>query len=90
MLRIFIRDRGTQLTLGTFVATFVYAVLTLVSIGGPGPGGPYVPHISITVTLALMVADLAVLIYFLNHIAIQIQLPEVIAGIAGDLAEAIE
>ena len=26
MLRNFIRDRGTQLTLGTFVATFVYAV----------------------------------------------------------------
>ncbi|MBO0838796.1 MAG: DUF2254 domain-containing protein, partial [Actinobacteria bacterium] len=29
MLRNFIRDRGTQLTLGTFVATFVYAVLAL-------------------------------------------------------------
>ena len=48
MLRNFIRDRGTQLTLGTFVATFVYAVLALVSIGGPGPGGVFVPHISIT------------------------------------------
>ena len=35
MLRNFIRDRGTQLTLGTFVATFIYAVLVLVSIG-PG------------------------------------------------------
>src|SRR5262245_46068231 len=33
MLRNFIRDRWTQLTLGTFVATFVYAVLVLVSIG---------------------------------------------------------
>ena len=67
MLRTFIRDRGTQLTLGTFVATFVYAVLNLVSIGGGGPGGPYVPHIGITVTLGLTVADLAVLIYFINH-----------------------
>jgi uncharacterized membrane protein len=90
MLRTFIRDRGTQLTLGTFVATFVYAVLTLVSIGGPGPGGPYVPHIGITVTLALTVADLAVLIYFINHIATQIQLPEVIAGISADLSAAID
>ncbi len=88
MLRNFIRDRGTQVTLGTFVATFVYAVLALGSIGQGGPG--FVPHISITVTLALMVADLAVLIYFLHHIATQIQLPQVIAGIAGDLAEAIE
>ncbi len=88
MLRNFIRDRGTQVTLGTFVATFVYAVLALGAIGQAGPD--FVPHISITVTLALMVADLAVLIYFLHHITTQIQLPQVIAGIAGDLAEAIE
>jgi uncharacterized membrane protein len=88
MLRNFIRDRGTQVTLGTFVATFVYAVLALGAIGQGGPA--FVPHISITVTLALMVADLAVLIYFLHHIASQIQLPQVIAGIAGDLAAAIE
>jgi uncharacterized membrane protein len=89
MLRNFIRDRGTQLTLGTFVATFVYAVLALGSVG-QGSHGPFVPHISVTVTLALMLADLAVLIYFLHHIARQIQLPEVIASIARDLQQAIE
>ncbi len=88
MLRNFIRDRGTQVTLGTFVATFVYAVLALGAVGQGGPA--FVPHISITVTLALTVADLAVLIYFLHHITIQIQLPHVIAGIAADLAAAIE
>ena len=89
MLRNFIRDRGTQLTLGTFVATFVYSILALGSVG-QGAHGDFVPHISITVMLLLMVADLAVLIYFLHHIAVQIQLPQVIAGIAGDLAQAIE
>jgi uncharacterized membrane protein len=89
MLRNFIRDRGTQLTLGTFVATFVYAVLVLVSIG-PGPHGDFVPHIGVTVTLGLMVADLAVLIYFIHHTAISIQLPQVIASIAADLTDAIE
>jgi uncharacterized membrane protein len=89
MLRNFIRDRGTQLTLGTFVATFVYSVLALGSVG-QGAHGDFVPHICITVMLLLMVVDLAVLIYFLHHIAVQIQLPQVIAGIAGDLAKAIE
>ena len=89
MLRNFIRDRGTQVTLGTFVATFVYAVLTLGSVG-QGSHGEFVPHISVTATLVLMLADLAVLIYFLNHIAVQIQLPHVIASIAGDLQDAIE
>ncbi|KAA2253970.1 DUF2254 domain-containing protein [Solihabitans fulvus] len=88
MLRNFIRDRGTQITLGTFVATFVYDVLTLVSIG-PGDHGDLVPHISITVSFALAVIDLGVLIYFINHIATQIQLPQVIAGIAEDLAKSV-
>jgi len=89
MLRNFIRDRGTQLTLGTFVATFVYSILALGSVG-QGDHGAFVPHITITVLLFLMVVDLAVLIYFLHHIAVQIQLPQVIASIAGDLAQAIE
>ncbi len=88
MLRNFIRDRGTQLTLGTFVGTFVYAVLVLASIG-VGSRGEFVPHIGVTVTLGLMVADLAVLIYFIHHTAVSIQLPQVIASIAADLAEAI-
>ena len=88
MLRNFIRDRGTQLTLGTFVATFVYSVLVLASIG-TGSHGDFVPHISVTVTLGLMVADLGVLIYFIHHTAVSIQLPQVIASIAADLSEAI-
>ena len=88
MLRNFIRDRGTQLTLGTFVATFVYAVLVLAAIG-TGSHGDFVPHISVTITLGLTVIDLAVLIYFIHHTAISIQLPQVIASIAADLAEAI-
>jgi uncharacterized membrane protein len=85
MLRNFIRDRGTQLTLGTFVATFVYSVLVLVSVGNT-----FVPHIGVTVTLGLTVADMAVLIYFIHHTAVSIQLPQVIASIAKDLAEAIQ
>ncbi len=85
MLRNFIRDRGTQLTLGTFVATAVYCVLVLVSIG-PAEHGVFVPHLSVTVVFLLVLADLAVLIYFLHHIAVQIQLPFVIASIASDLA----
>ena len=89
MLRNFIRDRGTQLTLGTFVATFVYTILVLVSIG-PGDHGDYVPHLSITMTFQLVLIDLAVLIYFIHHIAAQIQLPQVIAGIAKDLAHAVD
>ena len=87
ILRNFVRDRGTQVTLGTFVATFVYSVLVLGSVGHGGIG--FVPHLSITVALALLLVDLGVLIYFIHHVATSIQLPQVIASIAGDLGAAI-
>jgi uncharacterized membrane protein len=88
MLRNFVRDRITQLTLGTFVATFVYAILVLISIA-PGPRGPFVPNLSITLVLLLTATDLGILILFINHIAKAIQLPPVMADIAHDLSLAI-
>ncbi len=88
MLRNFIRDRGVQFTLGTFVASFFFAILTLGSVSHGGHGD-FVPHLSITATLALTLVDLAVLVYFIHHVTKSIQLPEVIAGIARDLSNAI-
>jgi uncharacterized membrane protein len=89
MLRNFVRDIGTQFTLGVFVATFVYALLALGSITS-GPKSEFVPSISITTALVLVLGDLIVLIYFIHHVATVIQLPEVIADIARDLNRAID
>ena len=89
MMRNFVRDVGNQVTLGVFVATFVYSVLALGSITS-SPRGTFVPELSIFVAEALLLLNLAVLIYFIHHIAKSIQLPEVIAGIARDLTRAID
>ena len=89
MMRNFVRDPGNQVTLGVFVATFVYSVLALGSITA-SPKGDFVPHLSITVAETLLLVDLVVLIYFIHHIAKSIQLPEVIAGIASDLIRTID
>jgi len=88
MLRNFVRDPGTQFSLGTFVASFCYAMIALVSVGG-GPHGDFVPHLSITITLLMTLADVAVLIFFLNHIATMIQLPVVISNIATTLVNEV-
>jgi uncharacterized membrane protein len=88
MMRNFVRDVGNQVTLGIFVATFVYSILSLGAISAPHPN--FTPHLSITVAEGLALLDLAVLIYFIHHIAKSIQLPEVIAGIARDLFRAID
>ena len=90
MMRNFVRDIGNQMTLGVFVATFVYSTLALGSLAITGPHGVFVPHLSIVVAEALLLVDVGVLIYFIHHIAKSIQLPEVIAGIARDLTPEID
>jgi len=89
MMRFFVRDLGNQMTLGVFVATFVYSVVTLGFIN-QSRSAQFVPHVSITVSELLLLIDLGVLIYFIHHIAKSIQLPQVIAGIANDLFLAID
>jgi uncharacterized membrane protein len=88
MMRNFVRDVGNQVTLGVFVATFVYAVLALVSVNSVSAS--FVPYLSTSVAEALLLVDLGILIYFIHHIAQSIQLPEVIAGIADDLMRSID
>ena len=83
MLRNFIRDMGTQFSLGAFVSTFVYSVLALGSVES-APAADFVPHLSVTVALALTLIDLGIVIYFIHHVAASIQLTAVVSGIARD------
>ena len=89
MLRNFIRDLGTQLSLASFVATFAYSILTLGVIGGGDQADTFVPQISVTVALGLVFGNVLVLIYFIHHITVSIQLPVVISSIARSLSKAI-
>ena len=90
MMRNFVRNVGNQVTLGIFVATFVYSTLALGAIAISGSHGVFVPHLTILVAEALLLVDIAVLIYFIHHIAKSVQLPEVVAGIARDLTREID
>jgi uncharacterized membrane protein len=87
MLRNFIRDIGTQVSLGAFVATFVYSVLTLQVVSDPPE--LFVPHLSTSVAVSLVLVDLGVLIYFIDHVAKSIQLTSVVSGIAADFRQTL-
>ncbi|MDX1420075.1 MAG: DUF2254 domain-containing protein [Rubricoccaceae bacterium] len=101
LLTNFMRDRGNQITLGTFIATFLYGLLVLRTIrapdeafGGENPAGdvvgPFVPHLAILTALVLTLASIGVLIYFIHHIPESIHVSNVIAGIGRDLDRKIE
>lgn len=87
LLLNFMRDRGNQVVLGTFIATFVFCLLAL-GQGGRSPDA--VPAVSTTAGLALAVASLAVLIYFIHHMASSIRAERVVEAVARDLDRAVE
>ena len=89
LLRNFMRDRGNQISLGTFIATFAYCLLILRTVNGT-EDERFVPHISVTVGLLMALASLGVLIYFIHHAAASIQAENVIAKVSRDLHQAID
>lgn len=89
LLTNFMSDRGNQVTLGTFVATFLYCLEVLRTIRG-GDKGNFVPDLAVLVALALAVASIVVLIYFIHHVPHSIHVNTVIAGIGRKLLADID
>jgi uncharacterized membrane protein len=88
LLRTFMRDVGNQLVLGTFTSTFLYCLLVLRTIRETD-GDKYVPHLSVTVGVALAVLSVGVLIYFVNHIAASIQVSHLIQMVGEETDERV-
>jgi len=67
----FMDDRGNQITLGVFVATFVYCLAVLLGMGdvsaGEGDREP-LPRAAILGAVLLTLGSLGVLIYYIHHV----------------------
>ncbi len=81
ILRTFFGDRVTQITIGTFVGTFVYSILVLRAVGSVAEAG-FVPRLSVTVASLLGIGSAVLLIVFLHHVSQLIQVSHVTATIA--------
>lgn len=88
LLRRFMYDVTTQITLGVFLSTGFYCLL-LLRVVERGTDSMHVPHLSIFIAVALAVLSMMMLIIFIHHIATLIQAPNVVAAVATDLNEAI-
>ncbi len=87
LLRNFMSDRSSQFTMGTFVATFVYSLLILRTIRGGEEA--FVPQIAATGALVLAILSTGVLIFFIHHIAEQIQADQIVSAVDEDLRRTI-
>ena len=63
-----LRDKPSQLAIGLFVATFVHAILTLREVQDNGDGSGHVPGIAVLTAFLLVLASIAVLVVYVQHI----------------------
>ena len=89
LLRNFMRDRGNQLVLGTFIGTFIYCLLVLRTVKGV-EGASFVPHLAVATGVLLALVSLAVLIYFIHHTADSIRIETILASLAAETEAAID
>lgn len=89
VLTSFMSDRGNKVTLGTFIATFLYCLVVLRTIRG-GDEGEFVPQMAVVVGLLLALCSIGVLIYFIHHVPQTIHVNNVIALIGRQLIRDVD
>ncbi|QJB68868.1 DUF2254 domain-containing protein [Parasphingorhabdus halotolerans] len=93
LLTNFMEDKGNQLSLATFIATFVYALMVIRTVRDEDeraasaadaaasvlPG--FTPQLSLLVAMIMAIFAVAVLVYFLHHIPASIRINTVLKDI---------
>ena len=87
VLRTFLTDRTSHLTLAVFVATFTYSIVVLRAVG---PGEEQRPTVSVTVAQLLMLVTIGVLVLYINHITRKIRVNSIMRAAVLDGERVVE
>ncbi|MCY1693017.1 DUF2254 domain-containing protein [Curtobacterium sp. SL109] len=90
LVRNFMADRANQFVLAAFTSTFLYAIVVLRSVHTAiDDGTAFVPVIAIHVAVLLGILDVAVLVFFIHHIASSVQITALQKQVQTDLETAV-
>jgi len=84
LLYRFLQDWVTQVTIGLFMATFVYICLVFL-VTHQDPQSSFIPQISLITSWVLVVLSFGFLVYYSHRVASSIQNPDMIGAIVDDL-----
>lgn len=91
VLRTFLRDRTTRLTMATFVGSFVFALVVLTRVREDRPDNPeFVPALSVSAAIVLLVLSVAVFVRYIHHMAHSIRAVTVITRVAAETRESLD
>ncbi len=88
ILRNFMGSRVTQVALGTFAGIFVYCLIVMYTIRTGD--APFVPGLAVFFAFLLALGGIAILIFFIHHIASSIQASNIIASVAQETNASID
>ena len=89
VIRNFLDDKSNQLVFGYFVSVFAYCLVVLRTIRG-GDEDAFIPSIAVFAGLILALGGVMVLIFFIHHIAVSLQLTNIVAEIVEETRESID
>jgi uncharacterized membrane protein len=90
-VRVFVRSRLTKVSLGIFVATFVYSIVTLIAIRTAQRGEPgFTPVLSTSGVALLVVATLIAFLVFANGTARLLRVQYLVERIADETRPALD
>jgi uncharacterized membrane protein len=88
LIRNFMRAVVPKVTLGLFVSSTMFSLAVLSRV--ETVEDPFVPSLSTGVAIALAFSSIVALLVYVHTVALDIQVPSVVAGVAEDLASAVD
>ena len=89
MLRRFLRDRTTKVALGMFMATFIYSLLVLGSIG-TSANPNFVPVESVTIAVILLLLSMFMFLRLISKTTQGLRVASVLSDLGNDAAKVID
>lgn len=91
-LRTFLRDLGTQVVLGTFLATFAYTFLVLQNVRSlpPGEAAAWAPQAAFVAVPGFALASLIALVFFIHHVTQAIRVDFILKDVLEENLDSID
>lgn len=91
LVRNFMADRGNQVVLAVLTSSFVYCLVVLRAVRSEVDGAAaFVPVLAVNAAVLIAAVDVAVLVYFIHHIASSVQVTTLQERVGGELLRAVE
>ncbi len=89
LLRNFMYDKLNQIVLGTYLSTFIYCLIVLRSVKSY-TNLEFIPNFSIVMSIILAISNVILLIIYIHHVSVSIQVDQVISEVNRNLNDNIK